>query len=65
MIKNLSQLKKTLQKGVKFKINDHQKPNLIGQVREVNVVQTNSLYTIVHNDKTGEIGRAHVWTPVT
>lgn len=59
MINNLSQLKKALQKGVKFQVIDHQMPHLIGQIREVNVVQTNGLYTIVHNNKTGEVSTAN------
>lgn len=44
-IKNLAQLKRSLQKGCRYKVIEHYiKPNLAG-VREVNVVQTNGIYT--------------------
>lgn len=45
MINNLSQLKKMLQKGNRFIVIDHQKPELIGTVREVSEVQSNGIYT--------------------
>ena len=44
-IKNLSQLKKALQKGRKFEVVEHYiKPDMTG-IREVNVVQTNGIYS--------------------
>jgi len=46
-IKNLSQLKKELQKGKRFIVINHQKPELVDQIREVNKVQTNALYVVV------------------
>ncbi|WP_133051076.1 hypothetical protein [Ruminiclostridium hungatei] len=42
---SLSQLKKELQKGKRFIVLDHQKPDLIGTVREVSTVQGNAIYT--------------------
>ena len=46
-INSMSQLKKELQKGTRFLVIDHWKPELIGQQREVNVVQTNCVYTVI------------------
>lgn len=46
-ISNLSQLKKVLQKGARFLVVDHWKPELVGQLREVTKVQTNAIYTII------------------
>ena len=46
-INNLSQLKKELQKGKRFIVINHQKPELIGQIREVNKVQTNGIFTTI------------------
>ena len=49
MINNLSQLKKAMQKGAKFRILNHKKPECIGEIRTVNVVQTNGFYSYVDN----------------
>jgi len=46
-INSLSQLKRVLQVGTKFKVIDHCRPELIGQIREVTKVQTNGIYTIL------------------
>ena len=45
-IKNLSQLKRALKVGARFEIVEHYiKPAYTGQIRRVQVVQTNGLYT--------------------
>lgn len=48
-IKNLSQLKKALQKGRRFEVVEHYiKPDMTG-IREVSVVQTNGIYSKFSN----------------
>ena len=47
MIKNLSQLKKKLVRGIEFKITEHRRAECIGQVRMVNVADTTGFYSIV------------------
>lgn len=45
-IKNLSQLKKALAAGAMFRIEKHHlHPEMSGQIRVPNIVQTNGLYT--------------------
>ena len=45
-IENLSQLKRALKDRHKFQIIEHRNcPNFIGDVREVNVMQTNGIYS--------------------
>lgn len=51
MIKNLSQLRKAINSGKKFRIIEHGiKPMYKGQIRKPNVVQTNGFYSIVENE---------------
>lgn len=47
MINNLSQLKKAMKKGAKFRILDHTRPECIGEIRTVGAVQTNRFYSYV------------------
>ena len=48
MICNLNQLKKALAAGRDFEIVEHYiKPEMAGQIRAVNVLQTNGMYTHV------------------
>ena len=45
-IKNLSQLKRALNDHHKFQIIEHKnRPEWIGDIREVNIMQTNAMYT--------------------
>ena len=47
VIKNLSQLKRALVKGAEFTIVNHCRPELIGERRQINVVNTAGFYSIV------------------
>lgn len=46
MIKNLSQLKRTLKAGTHFEITAHCCPEYIGQLREITVANTQGFYSI-------------------
>ena len=60
MIKNLSQLKKALVKGARFQIIEHFIfPERNGEIREVNVVQTNGIYTIIPDEPDSRITKAN------
>ena len=50
MVSNLSQLKKAFANKPEFKILDHCRPECIGQIRKVNVVQTNAFYSIIPSE---------------
>lgn len=50
MIKNLTQLKVALQPGVQFLIKEHCRPDSVGQRREVNIANTQGMYTIIPGD---------------
>ena len=50
MIKNLSQLKKSLKVGTRFQITGHCRPEYIGQLREVTVANTQGFYSILPNE---------------
>ena len=47
MIKNLSQLKMALKKGARFEIISHCRSECVGELREVNMADTQGIYTIV------------------
>lgn len=49
MIKNLNQLKRALRPGIRLEILDHCRPECIGQLREVTLVNTQGFYTKVLN----------------
>lgn len=46
MIKNLSQLKKALQKGTRLEIVHHCRPECIGMTKEVTLANTQGFYSI-------------------
>lgn len=51
-IKNLSQLKRALSDRHKFQIIEHKnRPEWIGDIREVNIMQTNAMYTYSVKDQ--------------
>lgn len=50
MIKNLSQLKKQLTAGTEFEIVKHCRPEQIGEIRRVNIANTQGLYSIIPNE---------------
>ena len=50
MIKNLSQLKRSLHKGARFKVIDHGRPECIGEQREVTYANSQGFYSIVPGD---------------
>lgn len=57
-IKNLSQFKKAMKNGCTFKIVEHFiKPDYVGQVRCVQVLQTNGMYTGIAGQPTAEVSR--------
>lgn len=59
-VKNLSQLKKALSAGYAFKIVNHYiKPELTGQIRKPNKVQTNAVYTIVPGEPNNPVSLAN------
>ncbi len=47
MITNLSQLKKKMQKGTRFQILEHGRPECVGEEREVTYANTQCFYSIV------------------
>ena len=50
MVKNLSQLKRTLQTGAQFRVIDHGRPECVGEEREVTYANTQGFYSIVPNN---------------
>jgi len=59
-IKNFAQLKRELSKGgAMFYIQNHWKKENIGQMRSVNIVQTNGIYTVIPDDCKHEISNAN------
>lgn len=55
MIENLNQLKRTLRPGIQLEILDHCRPECIGQLREVTLVNTQGFYTKVLNQPDNKI----------
>lgn len=55
MIKNLNQLKRALWPGIRLEILDHCRPQCIGQLREVTLVNTQGFYTKVLNQPDNQI----------
>lgn len=47
MIKNLSQLKKSLQKGTQFRVLAHGRPECVGEQREVTYANSQGFYSVV------------------
>ncbi len=58
-INNLEQMKKALRKGVTFKVIDHQKPQCVGQIREVTITKKVGVYTAIFEDKDNEFSKAN------
>lgn len=50
MIKNWSQLKKSLKTGTRFQITAHCRTECVGQIREITVSNTQGFYSIVIGD---------------
>lgn len=59
VIKNLSQLKRALVKGAEFTIVKHCRPELIGERRQINVVNTTGFYSIVPGQPDNKATRAN------
>ena len=49
MIKNLNQLRRTLREGTQLEILDHCRPECIGQIRNIKLVNTQGFYSTVEN----------------
>lgn len=47
MVKNLSQLKKTLKNGTRFVVTAHCRPEYVGQKRRVTLANTQGFYSVV------------------
>ena len=47
MIKNLNQLRRTLREGTQLEILDHCRPECIGQIRNITLVNTQGFYSTV------------------
>ena len=45
MIKNLNQLRRTLREGTQLEILDHCRPECIGQIRNITLVNTQGFYS--------------------
>ena len=50
MIQNLSQLKKSMTKGTRFRIVQHIRPECVGQIRRVTFANTVSIYSAVDSE---------------
>ena len=50
MVKNLSQLKRSLQSGSRFRVIDHGRPACVGEERQVTYANTQGFYSIVPSD---------------
>ena len=50
MIKNLSQLKRSLHKGTRFRVLDHGRPECVGEQREVAYANSQGFYSVVPGD---------------
>ena len=59
MIKNLSQLKKALVKGVEFDIVEHCRFECVGERRKVNYANTTGFYSVIPSDPDCKISKAN------
>jgi len=59
MIKNLSQLKKTLIAGTSFTITEHCRSEVIGEQRMVNYADTTGIYTITPSNLGSKVSQAN------
>ena len=59
-VNNLSQLKKFLQPGARFKIHKHgTAPENVGQIREVSFAKTNAIYSRIYNEPQHRLSTAN------
>lgn len=61
MIKNLNQLRRTLREGTQLEILDHCRPECIGQIRNITLVNTQGFYSTVANQPDASANRAARW----
>ena len=47
MVNNLSQLKKSLQRGAQFRVIDHGRPECVGEERQVTYANSQGFYSVV------------------
>lgn len=59
MINNLSQLKKAFNNKIKFEVVEHCRPECIGQIRQVNVTQSNGFYSIIPSEPNSKATQAN------
>lgn len=57
MIKNLNQLRRTLREGTQLEILDHCRPECIGQIRNITLVNTQGFYSTVANQPDASANR--------
>ena len=60
MIKNLNQLRRTLREGTQLEILDHCRPECIGQIRNITLVNTQGFYSTVANQPDASANRGNV-----
>ena len=59
MIKNLNQLRRTLREGTQLEILDHCRPECIGQIRNITLVNTQGFYSTVENQPDASANRGN------
>ena len=59
MIKNLNQLRRTLREGTQLEILDHCRPECIGQIRNITLVNTQGFYSTVANQPDASANRGN------
>lgn len=59
MIKNLSQLKKALAPGAEFEIIAHCRPECVGQIRKINIANTQGFYSIIPAEPQSKVTTAN------
>ena len=59
MIKNLNQLRRTLREGTQLEILDHCRPECIGQIRNIALVNTQGFYSTVANQPDASANRGN------
>lgn len=59
MIKNLSQLKKALIPGAEFEILKHARTECVGEVRKINIANTQGFYSIIPDEPQSRVTQAN------
>lgn len=59
MAENLNQLKKELKKGLRFEITGHCRPECIGQIRRVNLANTQGFYSVMDGQPEHKVSLAN------